>query len=352
MEKKTDGSEVSENTSGSQSKSKKLIISIAIGVVVLAAIIGIGIALAQNSSVEPAPSEATEVKETVSQSTVVLEIICSETSEIIVPATIEILDKDKKSAIKEMNVTVNEKTEIGTLDEGTYTLHVMSAPIEADGSTYVLPKTSTKVTVGTQGKEVSVSVKLERLAVEDMTKEQLEIVAAIVEEKAPEHAELVVSLREKATEAISDPVSDEEVKTESTSTDVNNTEAKPTAPNSSSSVGAPSSGTNTESTGGSSTPAPTHTHAYTIPITSDTWIVTVPAQPAVAEQGYWIPTWRSGGIVFYDYESAREYSIVNKVSISNSEEYVVTVPAQPAVAEQGYWQSTTTGYKCSCGAIQ
>ena len=59
---------------------------------------------------------------------------------------------------------------------------VESIPVASDGSTYAMPAESETLTITGSGEEVVLEVKLERMAAEDMTKEQLEAVAGELEE--------------------------------------------------------------------------------------------------------------------------------------------------------------------------
>jgi hypothetical protein len=73
------------------------------------------------------------------------------------------------------------------------------------------------------------------------------------------------------------------------------------------------------------------------------WVVDVPAQPAVAEQGHWVGYWLCGGQKFYDYADLMAYSKQLYAegkpvpSDSSEKEWVIDVPGKDAVPEQGHW---------------
>ena len=123
-------------------------------------------------------------------------------------AVVEVLGEDGLAVIEAAKVAPNEAAPLGELPEGAYSLRVVQAPVNGDGSTYKLPERPTAFEVGADGGSVSVEVDLDPLAVEDMTKEQLEAAADELEEEGKESAQ---SVRDEAVSRPSVPGSADEV---------------------------------------------------------------------------------------------------------------------------------------------
>jgi len=123
-------------------------------------------------------------------------------------------------------------------------------------------------------------------------------------------------------------------------------------------TGNTNTGSPTSNTGGE-TPAPAHTHSYTIPTYgAQPWVVTQPAVPAqtIPEQGYWQNWWNVAGNLFYDLDEAMFYSrSFGDIAVSSGSDWIITQQAQtiPGIPEQGYYGDVPIiGYQCSCGATR
>ena len=157
----------------------------------------------------------------------------------------EILDEAGEAVVSAMEITANEKTFVGDLEQGKYSLRVVQAPVNTDGSTYKLPENPTEFTVEADGSPASVEITLEKLAVEDMSKEQLEATAKILEDNGKTNE--ANTIKAEATAAPSRPGSAGDIAAEPTP-----------AP------GNPSSGNSGSNSGnsGNSDSKPTHTHNW------------------------------------------------------------------------------------------
>ncbi|OUO91450.1 hypothetical protein B5F40_03155 [Gordonibacter sp. An230] len=167
-------------------------------------------------------------------------------------AVAEVLGKDGLAVIGAVEVAPNEAAPIGELPEGPYSLRVVQAPVNGDGSTYRLPEQPTAFEVGPDGRSVAVSEDLEPLAVEDMTKEQLEAAADELEEAGKEGAQ---SVREEAVGRPSVPGSAGEVTSEPSAPSVEN----PSNPNGGGTSTAPSDPPSKPDEGPST---PSHAHSW------------------------------------------------------------------------------------------
>lgn len=156
---------------------------------------------------------------------------------IILDAKAELLDEESK-IITDSNMSLNNKTKVAEPEEGYYKIHLLAAPIEIDGSTYKLPETIIDFLASREYRKLDrfvinnkdfkitykkniivINVKLERLAIESMTKEQVNAVVERIEKEAPnKYPELITALKAKAELAISNPESEKDVSQPSTST--------------------------------------------------------------------------------------------------------------------------------------
>lgn len=118
-------------------------------------------------------------------------------------------DADGEEAVAETEVAANETVAIGELPKGDYELHVTTAPVAEDGSTYKLPDEPTAFEVDGSGEDVTVEVGLEKVAVDDMSKEQLEAASAVLE--AAGKADAAQAAKAAAQDAPSVPGSAESV---------------------------------------------------------------------------------------------------------------------------------------------
>lgn len=242
-----------------EERKKKVVIAVVAAALALAVVAGIGIAVAAN---QPAPAEPGAPAST-SQSepamaavsaTVKAEGAGAESTQ----AVVEVLDEDGKAVTDPVKAVPNEAVALGELPEGNYSLRVVQAPVNLDGSTYKLPEEATAFTVDTTGAPVAVEVVLEKLAAEDMSKEQLEAAAAALAENGrPQESQ---SVKAKSETAASVPGSDSSVKA-SPSAPAASSSNKPTTGNGGNSNGG-GSGTTTAPSTEPSKPAHTHSWVY------------------------------------------------------------------------------------------
>lgn len=292
--------------------------------------------------------------------------------EIVVKGDVEVLT-ETEMIVEKASMTINTPTELTTeLDAGEYTVDVTSSPIESDGSMYKIPDKTNKLIVSKEDieaeKTVNMNITLERIPVEDMTKEQLDVAIERINKEAPEQKELVTELEKRKETAVSDEASVNDVKQESKASDAPKADETPkeeTKPNQSS--GGSSNSGSSSSGSSNNTPAPpvnTHTH---------NWVPNMVTIPAVPAQGYneTIPavTKTVGYFVYSDgckieitgnneidrnamYNHDLTHGIINYttrketvVITPEQTRWVETSPAQPERQEQ-------QGYKCSCGATK
>lgn len=302
--------------------------------------------------------------------------------EIILNGDAEVL-KDGKLT-ETLSLTVNEPVTLKTpLKEGIYTVHMTSTPIESDGSTYKLPSKATEVTITEENTKdattMNVEVPLERIAVADMTKEQLEVVIGKLNKEAPdENKDLVAVLKKQQETAKSDPKSAEEIEQESQAeetpdadtpkadTPKADTPKAGTSGGSSSNTGG-SSSNNASSSGsssGSSSSNPNTEHVHD-------WVANVVHHPATEAQGYYETIAAVTRTRYYylfsdgckleatgnpdiDRNTLKNHDLshgfLNNTTIAEEEiikpeeqYWVETVPAHPAWDENASWD-------CACGA--
>lgn len=211
---------------------------------------------AQEASEPPAQEQAVEAE-------VFATIQAEGADDAAVPASIEIVDADSGAIVVACDVPANARTTVGTLPEGAYELSVTAAPVLEDGTTYALPEASTPFEVSNSD-PVDVSATLEKIAAEDMTKEQLEAIAGELEEAG--RADAAASAREHAATAPSVAGSADAVKKD----------PSPSKPSSGNSGNSGSSG-NAGNTGAPSDPdpepsKPAHTHNW-VAQTEKKWVV-------------------------------------------------------------------------------
>lgn len=187
------------------------IVAVVVAVVVICGVVyGLHMTNAQTTN-DPIPAASTEATASTVDVTVKAEGTDAETTK----AQVEVLDSEGQAVIPAMEVTVNEKAALGELEPGEYSLRVVQAPVNTDGSTYVLPEEATAFTVeDNDDGTVSLEVTLEKLNAEDMSKEQLEATAKILADSGKSEASQNVT--DKATTAPSRPGSAGEVSSEPT----------------------------------------------------------------------------------------------------------------------------------------
>lgn len=245
-------------------------------------------------------------------------------------AQVEILNEAGEAAVPAMEVTANEQVAVGEIAEGKYSLRVVQAPVNTDGSTYTLPESPTEFSVEANGEPVSVEVTLEKLAVEDMSKEQLEATANVLEDNGKTNE--AAAVKAEATAAPSRPGSAGQV----TSTSSSN------------------NGTSGSNTGNSSSDnKSSHTHNWveqTKTVHHDAEYKTV-HHDAVTESVVVCLTCGAEN-------PGRDHIMQHAMEGANTATTVKTVTVQEAYDEKvlvkAAWDETVvTGYKCSgCGATK
>lgn len=293
----TDMDGAKTGTSFKDTKHKKggVVIAVVAAVVLLSGGIAFA-ALNQGQSTEPepviTPTAPVAVEESL-DSTVFLTVDIGDVDaeiELAATAKVEALEateseegsvgKETEPVIKETEVAASTAVELGKLEEGDYILSITQAPVHKDGSTYTIPEEGTKFSIDGKGEDTKLTVELEPLAIDDMTKEQLEAVAAILEDTG--HTEAATGIREKAQTAESAPGSADNVAPGSSS---------PTAPgntdnnggNGGSNTPAPGNSGDGNNGGGNNTSTPTQPtdpnagKTWHEAITEQVWVVDVPA---------------------------------------------------------------------------
>lgn len=397
-------------------------ITIIIAVIILAlATTGIVYAVTANKSTEPEPiPEVVEEEKEEYISTISVDLTGVDAKDIAIPAEVEIVLDAKAEVLDNESLSVtdtvlklDELNDIAELSEGDYQLHMLATPIEVNGSTYKLPETVIDFTVAKDNASttadsaiaeneagflvtydtntVLITIVLERIDVEDMTKEQLEAVAERIEtEKPGEYTNLIEDLNKRAEEAVSDPESATDVEVPSESEGASPVTPTPTPTNptngnngggNSGNTGSNNGGSNNTGNTGGNTPAPTqpekpsHTHSWT-PVTKNHPAVAaqgynenVPAQgynETVPAQGYNQTVFKcSDGTTFTDSKEAQRYAAQNGLSIQTFSQWVETSPATTRWVETApattRWVETspakpawteTIGHTCSCGATK
>lgn len=209
---------------------------------------------------------------------------------------------------------------------------VESVPVASDGSTYALPAESETLTITGSGEEVVLEIKLERMAAEDMTKEQLEAVAGELEEAG--RADAAAAAREHAAGAPSVAGSADAVK-------------KDPAPS------APSSG-NAGNSGAASDPEPSkpaHTHDW-IAQTEERWVVDQAAWDEIVPGKSYVKC--SCGQSFADETEWGERVQSLGWGTTGHSYSVVQEPSKTIHHDEvGHYETVTVGYVCSgCGATK
>ena len=334
--------------------------------VVLAAAVGCGVAFAAGQPVpveanapavaSQAPSPTPERK--AEKSAVVLTVEAEGAEAGATKAKIVTTGESGEVVVAEKEVEANEATEIGKLPEGDYELHVTAAPVCEDGSSYKLPDKPVKFKVDGEGADVKLEVKLEKIAADKMTKEQLEASAAALEKAGNPSA--AQGVKEKSESAVSEPGSDNVVKRDPTPAPDNGSGGNGGSGNSG---GGTSNGGGSSSESGGTAPTPTpapHEHSWS-PVTAQQWVannVWVEDSPAWDEQV------ASGSYILcscgFTCDTNAEWTAHNKaLGFGNSHSYSVQTnyttihhEATGHYEDQGHYETVTTGYSCSCGATK
>ncbi|WP_080797799.1 hypothetical protein [Arabiibacter massiliensis] len=361
-------------------------IAVAACALVLVAAVGVGIAVAAN---RPAPIEAgapaasqPQVQQTgaekAEESAVTVTVLAEGADAGATKVKVVATGSDGKAVVPETEVEANKASEIGRLSKGGYELHVTAAPVCADGSSYKLPEKPVAFKVDGKGADVKLDVKLEKIAAEDMTKEQLETAAKILAENG--NAEASEAVQSKSEAAPSVPGSDSAVKHDPVPT--------PAPDNGGSSGGSGSNDSDSPNSGGgsnsgSTTPSnptnpPAHEHSWT-PVTKTVHhdaVYNTVHHDAVYSTIHHEAVYNS---VFVCSGCGSQFSDAGSLATHNKQgmkdgtvcgtsgSYVDKIVAQeawdePVLVQGAYdeqvvisdaWDETvTTGYKCSCGATK
>lgn len=248
-------------------------------------------------------------------------------------------------------VEASEEARIGELPEGRYELHVTTAPVCEDGSSYKLPEKPVGFSVDGKG-DVKLSVKLEKLPADKMTKEQLEASAAALEEAGK--SSQARSVKEKSESAASQPGSDGEVKRDPAPTPDGNSDS---GSNGGGSTPAPAPAPTPEP---DPTPAP-HVHDW-VEQTSQQW---VPNNVWVEDSAAWDEQVVTGEIVQAScgltFSTAEEWN-AHKIEMGRGHTCSYSViPSYSTIhhdttghyEDRGHYETVVTGYTCSgCDATR
>lgn len=313
------------------------IVAVVVAVVVICGVVyGLHMTNAQTTN-DPIPAASTEATASTVDVTVKAEGTDAETTK----AQVEVLDSEGQAVIPAMEVTVNEKAALGELEPGKYSLRVVQAPVNTDGSTYVLPEEPTAFTVeDNAGGTVSLEITLEKLNAEDMSKEQLEATAKILADSGKGEASKNVT--DKATAAPSRPGSADQVAAEPTPAPSN-----------------PGNASGGNGGGSASEPSqPSHTHSWveqTKTVHHDAEYKTVHHDAVTKGVTVCTGCWQE---VSDPAAHAKEALKNNNYTCGNAGYTVKTVTVQEAYDEKvlikDAWSETVvTGHKCSgCGATK
>lgn len=355
--KPTQDTSATKLSGGTSSSRKKIVIAAvcaAVAVVVVAAVaIGIG---GQPQQQEPSPSAAQVAEENAHEVAVL--VVAEGAEDAAAPARCEVLDGEGDAVIAESEVPANEETAIGELPPGGYALRMTGAPVLADGSTYELPEGPVEFEVD-DGGEVVVTVELERIAADDMTKEQLEAAAAELEEAG--NADAASAARDKAAGAPSVAGSGSSVSAEPT-----DPPAQEAPQGGGSTPGAPSGGSSSggsSSSGNSSSQPPAHVHDW-VAQTEQRW---VPNNVWVVDQAAWDEVVLGDSYILCScgatFDSNAAWSAHSKEAVlagDYTHSYSVETEKETIhhdevghYEDQGHYETVTTGYRCSeCGATK
>lgn len=192
-------------------RKKKAVVATILAAVVLL-LVGAGVAVATSHPREEPPPPPQAEEESLESK---IEIVFNEES-VLVPmrfhiAAVEDGNSESDSAKPEHDSSeeysldpdgklslAGEPVEVA-LPEGEYGIHVCTSPICEDGSTFEKPKKAVGFRVDGSGKTVRVEIKLAKIDAADMTLEQLEASAAMLED-AGEH-DAANSIREQIEKA-------------------------------------------------------------------------------------------------------------------------------------------------------
>ncbi|CAK7017574.1 MAG: hypothetical protein PEGG_00717 [Paraeggerthella hongkongensis] len=327
-----------------------------IAAVVLVAAVGTGIAFAAGQPVpveanapaasSQAPSPSPERK--AEKSAVVLAVEAEGAEAGATKAKVVTTGESGKVVVAEAEVEANEAVEIGKLPEGDYGLLVTAAPVCEDGSSYKLPDKPVKFSVDGDVKDVRLEVKLEKIAADKMTKEQLEASAAALEEAGNSPA--AQGVKEKSESAVSEPGSDSVVKRDPTPTPDNGNGGSSSDP-----APAPTPAPDP-------TPAP-HEHSWT-PVTAQQWVannVWVEDSPAWDKPVYGQVEREICNTCGVDVTGFANQHLLDsgrggcsswRSEVQQVQTGTIHHDATGQYEDRGHYETVTTGYSCSCGTTK
>lgn len=159
----------------------------AVSLVAVVALCGIATGMTQANRTQATPTTAFDGRKaeegTVkkdARSDVRVTVVAEETDTSSPVVGVAVLDSDGNTVIGDKEVRANRSVYLGDLEKGSYELVATAVPVADDASTYKLAE-GTGFEVDGSGEEVIVSATLERLSVDDMSKEQLEAAASALE---------------------------------------------------------------------------------------------------------------------------------------------------------------------------
>lgn len=330
--------------------------AVSIGAALVAAGIVACAVLGAASQAGPAPTAVDAPEAAASQtapakdekSAVVLTVEAEGAAEGTTKAKVAVTDEGGE-VVKEAEVAANEAVELAELEKGDYELFVTEAPVREDGGTYALPEEAARFSVKGDGEGVSVTVTLDVLEAEDMTKEQLEATAATLE--AAGNGEAAQAVKAAAETATSVEGSASAIKRDPAPT--------PAPGDGSDSSGGSGSGSSGDG-GGQAQPPAAHEHSWT-PVTEQQW---VPNNVWVVDSAAWDEQIQTGEVV--QSTCGKTFGTVEEWGVHKQEmgrghscSYSV-VPTYTTIhheevghyEDQGHYETVTVGYRCSCGATR
>lgn len=345
---------------------KKVAIGIGAALVVVGVVAGVAFGMTPASTPEAeAPKTVTsqsapaakEDEKKAEKSEVMLTIKAEGAEAGATKAKVVAADEKGETVVEEREVEANTATSLGKLDEGDYELYVTAAPVCDDGSTYELPADPIKFTVKGDGKDVAVECALTKMAKEDMSKEQLEAAATILESAGK--TEAAETARSAASTAASKPGSASSVQ-----------QAAPVTPPSNSgggNSGTTSSGGNNggSSNSGGSTPTtpstPAHQHDQSVPVYGtvhhDAVYQTVYHDAQVQQVPVYGDKCGACGAINPSWEHSKQHdlngengNVLNNVVVGYEERVVTPAWSEEVLVSAAWDETVITGYKCSCGA--
>lgn len=334
--------------------------AVGIGAALVAAGIVACAVLGAAAQAGPAPTAADAPEAAASQtapakdekSAVVLTVEAEGAAEGATKAKVAVTDEGGE-VVKEAEVAANEAVELAELEKGDYELLVTEAPVREDGGTYVLPEEAARFSVKGDGEGVSVTVTLDVLEAEDMTKEQLEATAATLEAAGNgEAAQAVKAAAETATSV------------EGSASAIKRDPAPVPAPgDGSGSSGGSGSGSGG---GGQAQPPAAHEHSWT-PVTEQQWV----------SNNVWVVDSAAWDEPVYSYQEVAICAGCGADITANPAGHFIRggcVNGSPAsnwryeqrriqtgtvhhdevghYEDQGRYETVTVGYRCSCGATR